>query len=167
MGVKKLFHVTYLNRLDPISEDGLVARSARSIGGSAYDDHASKGIFLTDGEGVSHWYGKSQDWADDVSDDLHGDGYVSVVLRVDPPSEMIDDEIANDETYYSNFISVNNIDPEGITVWSGKEWIPVSQWGDILPEDGLTSEYYEGETLWYADPDAKLNPANTSEFSLM
>lgn len=137
------FHTTYVNRLDSIAARGLVVGAARSIGAAGYDAHAARGVFLSDADGVDHWFERAQAFGDDRSDNLLDDGLVPVVLRVwvDDPDELVPDEVANQETIHAddNWISLAPIAPDAIDVWDGDAWLSVED-ADVDPELGLEWE---------------------------
>lgn len=144
-----LCHVTHFNRLENISKNGLTPGAARSIGGSAYDTHAAKGIFLTDFGGVDFWYNKAEAFAEHNSDNVYEDGLVPVVLRIDYDGLQTDletDEPGSTDSRQDAFIHRGPIGPEHIEVWTGSDWIPVEDyWGEVDIELTLDKEELEGD----------------------
>jgi 5-methylcytosine-specific restriction endonuclease McrA len=143
-----LYHVTYFNRLENISHKGLVPGSGRSIGGAAYDVHAAQGIFLTEGDGISFWYGKAEDFAEHNSDNILEDGLVPVVLKIDYEglkSDLQSDEPGTDDSRSEAYIHTGPIEPEYLEVWDGSSWIPVEDYWDIDIEQALDKEEMEDE----------------------
>ena len=132
-----LFHVTYYGRLESIAEDGLVRGAPKSIGAPAYDYHRAKGVFLTDVEGIFHWYHKAEDFAEHESENYIEDGAVPVVLRVADPGDLVEDDVANSETLFENYISPGGVVSEDIEVWTGREWVAVDRWEDVDPEQSV------------------------------
>lgn len=132
---ESLYHVTYSGRLPGISQNGLVPGSARSIGAASYDAHAAKGIFLTEKDGVSFWANRSEDFANNNSDNPYEDGLVPVVLRVSPSGfndeALIEDELGEHDARSGAYIWPAQIDPEHIEVWDGSSWIDIEDWESI------------------------------------
>jgi hypothetical protein len=162
------FHTTYVNRLESIAARGLVVGAARSIGAPSYDVHAASGVFLSDADGVDHWFERAQAFADDRSDSLLDDGFVPVVLRVwvDEPDKLVPDEVANQETIHAddNWISKAPIGPDAIEVWDGDSaWLRVEYWRDVDPELGVEweddADVDEGG-YWLALTDSALLPSD-------
>ncbi|MCK5345854.1 MAG: hypothetical protein KAR20_20735 [Candidatus Heimdallarchaeota archaeon] len=131
-----LYHVTYANRLESISNAGLSPGNKRSIGSSAYDSNSSKGTFLSEEDGVSFWFNKSEEFAEHNSDNPLEDGMVPVVLRVDfggieDEEGLGEDEPGSVDSRSAAYIIQKSIQPEYIDVWSGTEWIPVDEYMSI------------------------------------
>lgn len=144
-----LYHVTYYNRLEGISEAGLRPGMGRSIGAPAYDAHARKGIFLTEDDGVRFWYSKAEEFANHQSDNPLEDGLVPIVLRIDPAGfteeELSDDALGTRDAMSGAYIHPIGIDPEYINVWDGSGWISVDDWQDIDIEQAFDREEIEDE----------------------
>ena len=143
-----LFHVTIASRLPSIGASGLRPGRARFIGSLALDDHARKGIFLTEAEGVPFWFDRAELWANDGSDDLLADQFVPVVLRVlddeDILGELVEDEVGTDDAMATAWISTNTIIPENLEVFDGAAWVPLSS---VLDEDDDTVSLSESFPL--------------------
>lgn len=149
-----LYHVTTWRRLQAIAEDGLALGRGRAIGASAYDSHAQKGIFLTDGEGVFFWHGKAEDHAEHGSDDLLEDGAVPVVLRVmaeDINGKLIVDEIGTNDARHEAWISERPIAAVLLEVFDGSDWIAVEDWESVDPGLGV-EEFEEDDETFYQFP---------------
>lgn len=144
-----LYHVTYYNRLEGISQNGLQPGSARSIGGSSYDTHAARGIFLAEDDGVSFWYSKAEDFANHNSDNPLEDGLVPIVLKIDPAAfleeDLIEDEPGSADSATGAYIVPNVIEPDYIEAWDGSSWIPVDEWDSIDIEQAFDREELEDE----------------------
>lgn len=144
-----LYHVTYFNRLENISKNGLVPGAVRSIGSRAYDAHAAKGVFLTNMDGVDYWYNKAEAFAEHNSDNVYEDGLVPVVLRIDYDglvSELETDEPGSEDSRQDAYIHRGTIGPEYLEVWTGQGWIPVEDyWGEVDIELALDKEEIESE----------------------
>lgn len=136
-----LYHVTTYRRLETIAEEGLVRGHARAIGASALDDHARKGIFLTELGGVFFWYSRAEEHAEHGSDDLLEDGAVPVVLRTPWGDELEDaldaDEIGSNDAKAAAYIAEQPIDGADLEVFDGKRWIAIDDWEDVDPEVAL------------------------------
>lgn len=117
-----LYHVTYAERLDSIADHGLQPNMPRSIGAASYDGHARGRVFLTDARGMSLWAQRAEEFAVHNSDDPRADGLVPVVLRVQVPPEMQeDDEGTRDSGGHAWFVT-QPIPPESLAVWDGRQW---------------------------------------------
>jgi hypothetical protein len=138
-----LYHVTYFNRLEGISDNGLQPGSARSIGAPSYDVHAAKGIFLTEQEGVRFWYNKAESFAEHNSDNPYEEGLAPIVLRVDYEGLKTDlqtDELGSEDSRADAYIHAGGIDPEYIEAWDGSSWIPIEDYWDIDTEQAFEIE---------------------------
>lgn len=144
-----LYHVTYFNRLEGIASAGLRPRMARSIGAASYDAHASKGVFLTEADGVSFWYSRAEAFAEHNSDNPMEDGLVPVVLQIDPAGftmeELSDDELGSRDAFAGAYIHPTGIEAEHIDVWDGEGWILVEDWQEIDVEQAFDREESEDE----------------------
>ena len=76
-----LYHVTYFAYLSDIASRGIVPNMGSSMGGAGLESHKKGRVFATAHDGVSFWYGRSEEWAFDGYDDWAEIGLVPVVLR--------------------------------------------------------------------------------------
>jgi 8-oxo-dGTP pyrophosphatase MutT (NUDIX family)/predicted double-glycine peptidase len=148
-----LYHVTHAHRLPGITEHGLQPDQHPSIGNSAYDANRKGRIFLTEKHGVSHWYGKSGDWAEHASDNHLEAGTVPVVLRVH--KKILDnpqpDHVANRESIDAHAHAIEHpIEPEYMDVWDGKQWRDLDA-GEVDHSQALDPEHDpdSGDTLYW------------------
>jgi len=145
-----LYHVTTYARLANIAQEGLQPGRARSIGASALDAHARRGIFFTEPKGVIFWFGRAEIWADDGSDDPFEDLLVPVVLRIfddeDILGELDSDDIGTrDAGGEPAWIGTQPIAPEDIEIWDGSEWIPIADWENVDPEQSFDTDSDEDD----------------------
>ena len=139
-----LYHVTYANRLDSIGERGLQPNQERSIGAPSYDSHARGRVFLSDARGVSLWAQRAEEFAIHNSDDPRADNLVPVVLRVQVPQEVQDDEEGTRDSGGRAWFVTQPIPPENIEVWDG------SKWSDQVP-DAVLAACFDGEGWFVRD----------------
>lgn len=124
-----LYHVTYANSLDAIANLGLVPGAGSAMGGGGNVGHSLGKVFLSDYDGVSFWFGRSQEWANHYSDDPHGDGMVPVVLRVTVPDwdEVEEDEAGSRDSRKDAWAYKGSINPEFLEVWDGEDWVDLDE----------------------------------------
>ncbi len=135
-----LYHVTYFNRLPHIASQGLMPNKSRSIGSEAYTAHAKGRIFLTELAGVKYWYDKAEAFAEHNSDDIPGDAMVPVVLRIDINGiidDLEEDVPGTTDSRVDAWIAANGIEPEHIEVFSGSEWLSMSEYHQVDIEQAL------------------------------
>lgn len=125
--INHLYHITYVNRLNSIAEEGLVANQMASIGSSQYDEHRKDKVFLCDTRDVDEWYEIAEQWAIDQSDNYTEDGFIPVVLEISYfPDDIYVDNEARDEGKYESYYIKESISPDAIKVWDGSKWISLS-----------------------------------------
>jgi hypothetical protein len=129
-----LYHVTYMNRINAIAEEGLALNSSPSIGGMAYEGHKQGRIFLTDADGVSFWLTRAEQFAYDQADNPVEEGYVPIVLRTKNTARLHAeaDEIGSSDSgshafYVSKTIPASQLEYWGSTQWSGVSGLGVSE----------------------------------------
>lgn len=155
------YHVTYSGRLPSIAERGLRKGASRSIGAAGYDSHAAKGVFLTHADGVFFWHNRAEDFAEHNSDNFVEDELIPVVLRIKLPvnAKREVDELGSRDALADAIIVKNPILPKNIKVYTGKKWVPVSEYDDVRLDLAYREEVkepddeIEDENSWYEDPD--------------
>jgi len=151
-----LYHITYYNRLENISKDGLKTGARRSIGGASYDGHSAGNLFLTDRNGIKFWYNRAEAFAEHNSDNIYEDGYVPVVLKITKPvqdDELDIDDLGSRDSLSDAYKYQGNVEPEYIELWDGSTWISVEDWWDVDINQALNKTEEEdedtGETIEY------------------
>ena len=134
-----LYHITMLNNLESISSEGLRPGSGQSLGHGGNIGRSFGNIFLTDKNGISHWYHIAERIAEDRSDNLLEDLMIPVVLRIPKTDEDKEDTSAEGYGYLdqAEYKIQDSIDPDDIEVWDGKKWVGIEQYDNINPEDAL------------------------------
>lgn len=138
-----LYHITYYRDLGSIDENGLRPGSGRGIGSAVYDMNRQGMIFFSDAGGISFWAARAEEWGENRSDDVHGDGLVPVLLRVDEDKVLgcEDDEEGSRDSRHDAFRCGTIVEPEDLEVWVGFDdegaWRPLEDWGDIPYEDAF------------------------------
>jgi GNAT superfamily N-acetyltransferase len=142
-----LYHVTYLNRLNTIAEEGLLPNSRPSIGGMAYDGHRQGKVFLTEAGGIPFWIDRARTFAGNNSDEPVAEGYIPVVLRC-PNRDLGSDEAGTADACANAYYSVESLSPEDLQVWVGNRWDNLEgMWVD--PE--MYSQYGDEEGYFVQD----------------
>lgn len=127
-----VYHVTYYCYLKSISNAGIDFEN--NSGSNYFKPHlisnSQQGtFFVTNIEGVKHWIGVMEDQATHRSDDIYEDGFIPVILkfRLNQNKYQPDPE---KETEFDRK-TTRKIPPEGIMVWSGKQWLPIYEWENV------------------------------------
>lgn len=158
-GTKTLYHVTFLNRLSDIAEEGLVPGSRRSIGGPALNGHAQGKLFLTTADGVSFWLNRADMFAYNDSDNPVREGYIPIVLRVRVPSKFLSpDDVGTGDAGADAFYTSQPIEPSRIEYWGGRNWSGVQ--GLIINDDeyaDIYKRYGGGDDEGDLKPESPLN----------
>ncbi len=147
-----LYHVTYYNKLESISNNGLKVGSGGSMGqgGNAY--RSSGNLFLTELAGVDFWYDKAQDHAESFTDNILADEYIPVVLRLDIGDMNKDiDESGSKDSLHNAFIIKETVDPDYIEVYDGSSWVSLFNYQDIdlMQAIDIDQDPDTGEELYY------------------
>jgi hypothetical protein len=137
--IEFLYHVTFYSALPSIAQRGLQAGRGGGIGGAAYGAHRAGSIFLTEGAGVAFWTERAEQWAEDRSDDLEGDGLAPVLLRIATASidkdRCVEDQLGTRDARHDAFKCSFSIPAKDIEVWAGAngegEWVDVEDYGEI------------------------------------
>jgi hypothetical protein len=157
-----LYHVTFLNRLSDIAEEGLVPGSRRSIGAPALDGHAAGKVFLTTASGVDFWLSRAEMFAYNDADGPVREGYIPIVLRVQVPTKgLILDDVGTDDASAEAFYTSSLIAPGQIEYWDGTRWSKLQ--GLIIdPEEyeAIYQKYGGGAEDGYLNPNSPLNHPN-------
>lgn len=121
-----LYHVTTASRLPGIAAAGLRPGRSSFIGGASARKHRTRGVFLTEADGVRFWFGRAEVWAQDGSDDLYEDKLIPVVLRVpddeDLLGELDTDELGSADAGAEALITSSEIDADAIEVFTPRGW---------------------------------------------
>jgi hypothetical protein len=144
---KFLYHVTYYKNLSNISKNGLVPGSGQLLGHGGNKGRSIGKIFLTDKQGITHWYSKIADMAEYQSDNLLEDEVVPVVLRIIKSNDDIEDLSAEQAGLHNEYQRSEIIEPEDIEVFDGKNWIPIENYESIDIEQALTKEKADEDDL--------------------
>lgn len=122
------YHVTFLNNLSSIQQNGLQAGGGQNFSG--YTGYAGGKLFITDEAGVFSWNSKIEALCDANSDNPIEDGYVPITLRfmlTDEDELEVDEEGTRDSGYGSSwFITDGEISPGDLEVYDGDAWVPVT-----------------------------------------
>jgi hypothetical protein len=132
-----VYHVTFYNRLGAIASGGLMpigGMHGSALGKGGYAGHSQGKVFVTERDGISFWYGRAEDAANDSSDDVLVEGYTPVVLRMPKPKGMKLDEAGTDDAGYDAWYVKKAIDPDRIEAWTGTAWAPVGRAEDIIDQ---------------------------------
>lgn len=131
-----LYHVTFFRRLPGIARRGLISGAAPSIGGTSLDEHRRGAIFLTVYGGLPFWQERAAGWAYHYADDLYGEGYIPVVLRVRDEGVLVDacdTDVpgTEDAGAYAVKCLLDQLSPEDLEVYWGGDWLPVESFEEI------------------------------------
>ena len=159
---KALYHVTFYNRLSDIASRGLVPDARSAIGVGGYAGHSKSKTFLTVFDGVSFWYSRARDHAENQSDDVKEDGLAPVVLRIKNYGALEADGPGTRDATDDAFTTVEKIPASVIDVWTGSKWVNVKQWRSVDDAKAFDPEEVDGETLWYFHGDDPLMPMRES-----
>lgn len=132
-----VYHVTFYNRLGAIASSGLMpigGMHGSALGKGGYAGHSQGKVFVTERDGISFWYGRAEDAANDSSDDVLVEGYTPVVLRMRKPKGMKVDEAGSDDAGYDAWYVKKAIDPDGIEAWTGQAWVRVDRAEDLIDQ---------------------------------
>lgn len=152
-----LYHVTYLNLLDSILDQGLRPGGSQTFGGG-YGFHATGRVFLTDGDGVSFWASKYEDQANALTDRPE-EGWVPVVIEVDAEGlKLQKDDFGSKDACSDSFFVGQRIDPERlVSVFDGEDWVELDDvdTGKMLERalEAADVEEEDGELLYWMDFD--------------
>ena len=148
-----VYHVTYYRNLDSIASDGLSPGAGSAMGRGGYSGHSQGRLFMTEEAGVRFWFGRMEDHASDLSDDPLEDGFVPVVLRFPEPEGTEEDEPGSRDALAASLFSEEGVGPDGVELWDGSSWVPVSDWESVDPSESFDVEEDEdGEELrWFKD----------------
>jgi hypothetical protein len=133
-----VYHVTYYNNLDSISDIGL---DYQEFGGSNFfkphlSSHSRSGnFFCTDIDCVKYWISTLEHAANDRSDDFYNEGYIPIVIRFRLNRNKYFQDQHGELQGNKEFFTSREIPPEGIQVWSGKTWLPIENWSQINVDD--------------------------------
>jgi hypothetical protein len=133
-----VYHVTYYRNLDSISDDSL---NYGDYGGVNFPQtwlsaHSTKGnFFVTNIQDVGHWVHTLEYHAYDKSDNVEEDGLIPIILsfRLNPNKHLPDE---HGDTQ-SDRLTDREIPAQGIYVWDGDKWLPISYWQQINIEKFL------------------------------
>ena len=157
-----LYHVTFMNRLNDIAEEGLVPGSRRSIGAPALDGHAAGKVFLTTADGVSFWLSRAEMFAHNDADNPVQEGFIPMVLRVRVPSKgLVIDEIGTDDAAAEAFYTSTTIDAGHIEYWGGTQWSNLPNLR-VNPDEyeSIYREHGGGDEEGYLNSDSPFNHPN-------
>jgi len=135
----ELYHVTYLNRLESISESGGLDPAATGVfKQTGYGGYSRGKLFLTEAGGIGYWYSKFEDHAEYHSEDLMDDGMIPVVLRVRvPEASLREDAVGARDAMYDAYYVTEIIDDTDIELWDGKRWSGSLDPNVIEPEQAV------------------------------
>lgn len=161
-----LYHVTYLANLPGIAADGLVASGGSNYSGG-YEGHSKGRIFLTELDGVSHWYRRMIDLAEHHSENPLEDLLVPIVLGVDVRGlPLREDIIGTRDALAEAWFTTEPIEPQYLSLWDGSEWVDLEpddidpelaieleeEWGDEDEEPWMNTTWLEPNPLRDVEP---------------
>lgn len=135
------FHVTYYNRLPSISSQGIVPNAPASSSGNY--EHKQGKVFFTEASGISFWYGRAQEWAENRSDETLDVGFVPIVLRFFVYDEFEEDEVGSSDANARAFMHDKQVEAEEIEIWNGVNWIPVYNYDQIDPGKAIEDNQFK------------------------
>lgn len=135
-----LYTVTYWKNLPLIAKYGLLPGSKAAMGAGGYAGHSRGRLFFTGPGGVDFWYDRAKSHAEDASDDPREDGLAPVVLRVPLSafsSPLSTDDAGTRDASHQAWYTTTPIDPSGVSVWTGAEWVPIEGWKRVMPDSAF------------------------------
>lgn len=161
-----LYHVTFFKNIENISINGLIGGSGQLLGHGGNTGRSFGKIFLTDYNGVSHWYSKIEDMAEYHSDNILEDEAVPVVLRTLKFDEDEEDSSAEGFGYsnQSEFVRTEVISPEELEIWDGNQWLPIDEYESVDIEKALIKEQIPEEELRSEEDEDFINEEAPSNF---
>lgn len=155
-----VYHITYFNNLPSVESMGLVPTHGGALGRGGYAGHSTGRLFMTEKSGIPFWYDRMEQHAHDLSDNIYETGHVPVVMRFMAPKGMVVDEPGvQDSRNQSHYVS-QEIPPDGIEIWNGREWEPIYNWETIDPLEALNIDYYEEDGEEIESYDFKIDSKN-------
>jgi hypothetical protein len=164
---KYLYHATHLGKVDEIAENGLVPSGGSQFSGG-YDSHSRGRVFFSGKTGASYWFNKMEmiaEYSSDFKDTDEVARWAPVVLRIETDGLnadvlFYDDVRGRQDSYSPAFYATEAIEPEGIDIWDGNDWVRIEY-----------AEYYEmsdkaAESAEYEHDDDPEEGWYNSEFNL-
>lgn len=125
------YHVTYYHNLESISENGL---NYKEFGGRNFEKpflirHSQTGNFFTLSlYGAREWISTLEEMANDRSDNPIEEGYIPVILKFKlNRNKQIPDRYGGE----NDRKTTSEINQNGLWVWSGRAWLPISEWDRV------------------------------------
>jgi hypothetical protein len=127
----RMYHVTYLHRLESIASSGLVPSDGGSNFSPGYAAHSTGKVFLCDWSAVRTWHGKLGDAVDQFTEPDSAEtvaDWLPVVLRIETQALDVDDDALGNRDVLGtkNFSHGKRIRARKIKVWNGQEWLLLS-----------------------------------------
>jgi len=155
-----LYHVTYVNSLPSIAANGLRPGRGESFS-KGYSGYSAGKLFLTDSEGMSFWFERLGDMANNRADNPVQDGLIPIAVRVPDRAfeELEDDPVGTKDSRANAYTTTESAAPSIVEVWDGEGWRPVTS----INYKDLIEEAYQAAEKDYEDDD-ELVYLNASQF---